>query len=185
MLQIGNTLISEDLLEEDFICNLAACKGACCVEGEAGAPLTSAEAGLLEHKFENIQEFLRPEGINAILEQGKYVTNPINELETPLVDGKECAYTVFRENGTAACGIEDAYNAGKTDFQKPISCHLYPVRIKEYLTFTAVNYHRWDICSAACTLGKQLKTPVYKFLKTPLIRRFGKDWYEQLEQSKK
>ncbi|MDT8346815.1 MAG: DUF3109 family protein [Flavobacteriaceae bacterium] len=185
MIQIGNTLISEDLLDEDFVCNLSACKGVCCVEGEAGAPVTAAEAELLEREFDNIQEFLRPEGIAAIQQHGKYTTNPHNELETPLVEGKECAYVVFRNDGTAACGIEDAYHAGKTDFQKPISCHLYPVRLKEYPSFTAVNYHRWAICDVACKLGKELQVPVYKFLKIALIRRFGIAWYEQLERSGK
>jgi len=181
MIQLKNTLVSNDILEKKFVCDLQACQGICCVEGDSGAPLEKEELHILEETFENIKPFLRPEGIKAIESQGVYIVDEDGDYVTPLVDGKECAYTVFDENGTAACGIEKAWEAGKIDFRKPISCHLYPVRLTEYTGFTAVNYHRWDICSAACALGEKLNVPVYRFLREPLIRKFGQEWYDELE----
>ncbi len=181
MIQLKNTLVSNDILEKKFVCDLQACRGICCVEGDSGAPLEKEELHILEEDFEKIKPFLRPEGIKAIQDQGLFVIDEDGDYVTPLVDGKECAYTVFDENGTAACGIEKAWEAGKTGFRKPISCHLYPVRLTEYTGFTAVNYHRWDICSAACTLGEKLNVPVYRFLREPLIRKFGQEWYDELE----
>lgn len=182
MFQLGKAIVSEDIIEKDFVCNLNACKGACCVEGEAGAPVTESEVEILKEIYSKVKPFLRQEGIEAIEEQGTHIVTPLDELETPLVKGKECAYVTFSENGIAACGIEDAYNAGVTDFRKPISCHLYPVRVKDYSEFAAVNYHRWPICDDACTLGKELKVPVYKFVKDALIRKFGVHWYAELEK---
>ncbi|HLU50749.1 MAG TPA: DUF3109 family protein [Flavobacteriaceae bacterium] len=182
MFQIGKTIVSDDILEKEFVCNLAKCKGECCVSGEAGAPVEPEETTKLDEIFENVKPFLRPEGIATIEQQGRYITNPLGEYETPLVNGAECAYVVFDEKGIAGCGIENAYNAGATDFKKPISCHLYPVRIQNYSQFSAVNYHSWDICNAACILGKELKVPVYKFLKEALIRKFGQEWYDELLQ---
>ena len=182
MFQLGKTIVSEELIEKDFVCNLGACKGECCISGEAGAPVTAEEVEILKAAYPKIKPFLRPEGIAAIEAQGTYITTGLDELETPLVNGKECAYVTFTSNGTASCGIEDAFNAGETDFKKPISCHLYPVRVQDYSEFSAVNYHRWPICNDACTLGKELKGPVYKFVKDALIRRFGKHWYSELEK---
>ncbi|MCW8981292.1 DUF3109 family protein [Altibacter sp.] len=182
MFQLGKTIISEDLIEKDFVCNLTACKGACCIEGEAGAPVTEAEVAILEEIYPKVKPFLRPEGIAAISEQGTHIVSANEELETPLVGGKECAYVTFTPTGTASCGIEDAYNAGAIDFRKPISCHLYPVRVQEYSEFAAVNYHKWPICNDACVLGKELKVPVYKFVKDALIRKFGTHWYAELEK---
>ncbi len=181
MFQLGKTIISEEIIENDFVCNLSACKGACCVEGEAGAPLEKAESEILQKLYPKIKPFLNESGIRAIEKQGAFIVSKNDELETPLVKGKECAYTVFDEGGIARCGIEDAYTAGEVDFQKPISCHLYPVRIKEYSAFTAVNYHRWHVCDAACILGKELQMPVYKFVEEALVRKFGKAWYADLE----
>lgn len=185
MIQIGKTIVSEELIEKEFVCNLSACKGACCIEGDAGAPVEEDEAVIMEEIYEKVKPFLRPEGIQAIEEQGTTVIGEWGEIETPLVNGRECAYVTFKENGIASCGIEDAYNAGVIDFKKPISCHLYPVRVKEYSSFSAVNYHQWDICDAACELGKSLEVPVYKFLKEALIRKFGEDWYKELEEAAK
>jgi len=182
MFQLGKTIVSEDLLEKEFVCNLSACKGACCIEGEAGAPLTKEEVDILKTIYPKVKPFLRPEGIAAIEAQGTHVMSDLDELETPLVDGKECVYVTFNEKGYASCGIEDAYNAGEIDFRKPISCHLYPVRVQEYSEFSAVNYHKWPICDDACVLGKELKVPVYKFVKDALIRRFGEHWYNELEK---
>lgn len=182
MFQLGKAIVSEDLLEKEFVCNLGACKGACCIEGEAGAPVTKEEVATLKEIYPKVKPFLRKEGIKAIEAQGTHIVSPLNELETPLVNGKECAYVTFNEKGVAGCGIEDAFNAGATDFRKPISCHLYPVRVQDYSEFAAVNYHRWPICNDACTLGAELKVPVYKFVKEALIRKFGDAWYTQLEK---
>ncbi len=182
MFQLGKTIVSEEIIEKDFVCNLNACKGACCIEGEAGAPITENEVEILKEIYPKVKPFLRPEGIQAIEAQGTHIKTDLDELETPLVEGKECAYVTFKENGTASCGIEDAYNAGAIDFMKPISCHLYPVRVQDYSEFAAVNYHRWPICDDACSLGKELQVPVYKFVKTALIRKFGENWYAELEK---
>lgn len=182
MFQLGKTIVSEDLIEKDFVCNLSACKGICCVAGEAGAPLDKEETKILEEIYPKVKPFLREEGIKAIEEQGTWVTSDFGELETPLIDGGACAYVTFDENQTALCGIEEAYNQGKVDWKKPISCHLYPVRVKDYSEFAAVNYHKWDICDDACSLGKELQVPVYKFLKESLTRKFGKNWYAELEK---
>ena len=182
MFQLGKTIVSEDIIAKDFVCNLNACKGACCIEGEAGAPVTEEEVTILKEIYPKVKPFLRPEGIAAIEKQGTHIKTDLDELETPLVDGRECAYVTFTDKGIASCGIEDAFNAGSIDFRKPISCHLYPVRVQDYCEFAAVNYHRWPICDDACTLGKELQVPVYKFVKTALIRKFGENWYAELEK---
>lgn len=181
MIQIDDKLISEDLFSEEFVCNLSKCKGACCVEGDVGAPLDKDETLILERIFDQVKPYLRPEGVKAIEEQGTWVLDPSdNDYVTPMVEGKECAYVIFDEKGITKCGIEKAYEDGAVDWQKPISCHLYPIRIDEYRTFTALNYHKWEICSDACTLGRELKVPIYKFVKTPLIRKYGEEWYQTL-----
>lgn len=181
MFQIGKTIVSEDVIHKDFVCNLAACKGECCIAGEAGAPVEEDEVIKLKEIYPSVKPFLRPEGIKAIEQQGTHIETKLGELETPLVDGAECAYVTFTSEGVASCGIEDAFNAGAVDFRKPVSCHLYPVRVQKYSSFKAVNYHRWPICDDACTLGKELQVPVYKFTKAALIRKFGEDWYSELE----
>ncbi len=183
MFQLDNTLISEELLEEHFCCDLQACKGACCVAGEAGAPLDKEEVSLLEELYPKIGPFLNDNGRNAIAQHGTSVVAADGSLETPLVDGKECAYTTFDSRGVAHCGIEQAHRAGVIDWQKPISCHLYPVRVQHYSAFTAVNYHRWQICQAACDLGSKNKLPIYQFVKEALVRKFGQPWFEALEQT--
>ena len=182
MFQLGKTIISENILSTDFACNLSACKGACCVDGDAGAPLEKDETKQLQSIYPKIKSYLRPEGIDAIETQGVFVTTEHGEYETPLIDGADCAYVIFDEHQTALCGIEEAYNQGDIDWKKPVSCHLYPVRVKDYSEFSAVNYHKWHICDDACTLGKALELPIYKFVKEALIRKFGLQWYEELEK---
>ena len=182
MIQLGKTLISEDIIENDFVCNLTACKGACCVEGQSGAPLESEETEILAAIFEQVRPFLRPEGVQAIITQGSFVKGDDGEWETPLVNNRECAYVIFDSGGIAKCGLEEAYNRGATTWKKPISCHLYPIRVKEYSQFTAVNYHKWTICDPACSLGNELQQPIYKFVKEALIRKFGEAWYSELER---
>ncbi len=182
MFQLGKTLVSEEIIEKDFVCNLTACKGACCVDGDAGAPLDVEEAQILMDIYPKVKPFLRKAGIAAIEKQGTHVTTAFGDLETPLVNGADCAYVIYDDKKTALCGIEEAYNQGEISWKKPVSCHLYPVRVKEYSEFSAVNYDRWEICDDACTLGKELGVPIYKFVKEALIRKFGKDWYMELEQ---
>lgn len=180
MFQIGKTLVSESLIDQDFVCNLKACKGACCVEGEAGAPLSEQEALWLAENQSKLQPYLPKAGVEALNKQGAFIRLDSGEFETPLVAGKECAYTHFEPDGSAHCGIERAHKAGAVEVQKPISCHLYPVRVQDYSEFSAVNYHRWPICSDACVLGASLKVPVYQFVKDALIRKFGENWYQEL-----
>ena len=151
MIQLDDKLISEDIFSEEFVCNLSKCKGICCVEGDAGAPLDQNETEILKEIFPKIKNYLRPEGVAAIEEQGTHVVDIDGDLVTTLVNGGECAYVIFDEKGITKCGIEKAYEDGVIDWQKPISCHLYPIRITEYRTFSAVNYHEWDVCSDACT----------------------------------
>jgi len=182
MFQIGKTIVSEDIIEKDFLCNLSACKGACCVDGDAGAPLEADEAKILEKIYPIIKPYLRKQSIEAIELQGTHIVTEDGELETPLIKGADCAYVIFDEKNTALCAIEEAYNQGEVDWKKPVSCHLYPVRVKDYSEFSAVNYDNWEICDAACSLGKELQVPVYKFVKEALIRKFGSDWYAELEQ---
>jgi len=181
MFQLGKTIVSEEIIENDFVCNLASCKGACCVEGDAGAPISQEETKILEEIYPKIKPFLRKKGIEAIEKQGTWLVGWDGGLETPLIDQRECAYVIF-DGKTAICAIEQAYNQGIIDWKKPISCHLYPIRIKDFSDFSAVNYDRWDICNDACSLGKELSVPVYKFVREALIRRFGKQWYAELEQ---
>ena len=181
MFQLGKTIVSEDIIEKEFVCNLSACKGQCCIDGEAGAPLEEEELQLLMDIYPKVKPFLREEGKAAIEAQGLFITTE-GEFETPLIDGKNCAYAVFDKKNTAKCGIEETYNQGVIKWEKPLSCHLYPVRITNYSEFSAVNYHKWPICDDACILGKELRVPVYKFVKEALIRKFGKEWYAELEK---
>ncbi len=181
MFQIGKTIVSEEILEKEFVCNLSACKGACCIDGDAGAPVTFEESLILEEIYPKVKPFLRPEGIAAIEQQGTWIKGEDGELETPLIEGKDCAYVIF-DGATALCAIEQAYNQGEVNWKKPVSCHLYPIRVKDFSEFAAVNYDKWHICDDACSLGKELEVPVYKFVKEALIRKFGADWYLELEK---
>jgi len=182
MFQIGKTIVSEEIIEKDFVCNLSACKGACCIDGDAGAPLMKKETKILDDIYPKVKPFLRKEGIAVIEKEGAWVTSDFDELETPLINGADCAYVIFDEKNTALCAIEEAYNQGVINWKKPVSCHLYPIRVQEYSEFSAVNYNKWEICDDACTLGKELQVPVYKFVKQALVRKFGEDWYEELEK---
>ena len=180
MLEIGNTLISLDLIERFFCCNLDACHGECCIEGEAGAPISKEEYNKLKEILPIVWDDLLPAAKEVINESGVGYIDSDGDLVTSIVDGKNCVFTCYGEGGMCYCAIEKAYREGRTDFYKPISCHLYPVRLTEYPDFTAINYHRWKICKAAEVLGRNDGIRLYKFLKDPLIRRFGKDWYDEL-----
>jgi hypothetical protein len=185
VLQIDDTILSFDLLDEQFVCDLAACKGACCVEGDAGAPLTESEIDALEELVPLIIDELPETSQKVIRSQGVFYFDPENEPVTSIVNGRECVFAYPDSNGVWKCAVEKAYREGKTGFLKPISCHLYPVRVKQYDGFKAVNYHRWKICECAVDNGKRLKIPVYRFLKEPLIRAFGQDWYSQVDYAAK
>ncbi|MCS6929747.1 MAG: DUF3109 family protein [Saprospiraceae bacterium] len=184
MLWIEGKLISDSLVEEFFACELSACKGACCWEGDFGAPLEEAELAVLEAIYPQVAPFLSPAGVEAIERQGKYVRcEEDGSYGTPLIDGGPCAYLVLDENGIGQCGFERAYRAGATHFQKPISCHLYPVRVSHNAEtgFEALNYHRWSICSAACQRGQAEKIPLYRFVREALVRKYGQEFYDALE----
>lgn len=181
MLQIQDVVVSFDVLKEKFLCDLSACKGACCIEGDAGAPVELDEVEKLEEVLPLIEEELSPEARAVIDRQGVVYVDQEGDLVTSIVNGKDCVFTCYDEKGCCYCAIEKAFREGKTDFMKPVSCHLYPIRVKDFGAFKGVNYNRWDVCKAAVLLGEKKNLPVYKFLKEPLIRKFGKEWYDELE----
>ena len=181
MLQIDDVVVSFDVLREKFLCNLDACKGECCIEGDAGAPVEFEEVEKLEEVLPVIWDELSPEARAVIDAQGVVYTDEEVYSLTSIINNKACVFTCYDGKGCCYCAIEKAYREGKTDFYKPVSCHLYPIRIGDYGPYKAVNYHRWDVCKAAVLLGRKEDVPVYKFLKEPLIRKFGEDWYAELE----
>ena len=180
MIQIENTVVSLNIVQKNFLCDLSKCKGACCVHGDSGAPLEPEEAKILEDSYSQIKPFMHERGIRAIEKQGNvHMIDSDGDVVTVLVDNKECAFVVF-ENGIARCSIEKAYNEGTISFRKPVSCHLYPVRINKYREFEAVNYDEWEICKPALEKGDKENVPLYIFLKDSLKRKYGADWYNQL-----
>ena len=183
MIDIDGKIVATDILTEEFCCDLSVCKGECCVEGDSGAPLDIEEVDLLEQEWDNYKDYMTPEGVEAIEQQGFMVVDVDGDYTTPLVDGAECAYA-FKENGITFCAIERAYREGKTSFLKPISCHLYPIRVKRFSTGDyGLNLHRWNICKCAFECGKKQGVKVYKALEEPLVRAFGREFYEQLNQA--
>lgn len=182
MIQIDETLVSLDVIECQFICDLSHCKGACCIEGDSGAPLEKNEVAQLEKALPIVWDDLSPAAQEVINKQGVAFTDCEGDLVTSIVNGRDCVFTCYDTDGSCKCAIEKGYRAGKLSFYKPVSCHLYPIRVSKYPSFSAVNYHRWEICKAAEILGKKEKLPVYKFLKEPLIRKFGDKWYKTLEE---
>jgi len=181
MLQVDDKIISLDVFTGFFCCHLKKCRGLCCVHGDSGAPLEKKEAKILKRIYPEIKKFLTPEGRNKIESTGISMIDKDNDLVTPLIDQKACAYINYYKNGISYCSIEKAFFDKKITFQKPVSCHLYPLRIKKYKDFTAVNYDRWDICKPAISLGRQKKMKVFEFCKDGLIRSFGEEFYRQLQ----
>ncbi len=181
MIQIDDVVVSLDIFCEKFVCDLGSCKGICCVEGDAGAPVELDEVAELEAILPMVWDDLSAEARSVIERQGVVYTDCDGDLVTSIVDNKNCVFTCYDEKGCCCCAIERAYRTGKTSFYKPISCHLYPIRIGQYGAYSAVSYHRWDVCKAAVLLGQKLDVPVYRFLKEPLIRKFGAAWYRELE----
>jgi len=183
MLQINDTLISLDLIDQQFCCNLAHCRGICCVEGDAGAPVEMDEIAQMEEALPFIWEDLSADAKELIEKQGVVYPDIDGELVTSIIHGKDCVFTCYDDKGICFCAIEKAWRAGKIPFMKPISCHLYPIRVKKFEDFTAVNYQEWHICSGARLYGQQLGIPVYQFLKEPLIRKFGEEWFKELSEA--
>ncbi len=184
MIAIENVLLSDQIITDQFVCDLTSCKGACCVDGDAGAPLDNKELKMVDEVFDEVLPYLRKEGIDELNKQGRYVHDKEFGWVTPTIAGKMCVYGIFDENGIVKCGIEQAYLDGKTTWKKPISCHLFPIIVKKSndgITVFANYEPREDHCKAACSLGEKLKVPVYKFLKEPLIRKFGTAFYETLD----
>ena len=183
ILQVGDVLLTSDIITEKFCCDLEACKGICCVEGDAGAPVTVEEIAELENVVEHIVDDLSPKALKVLEEQGVAYTDQEGDLVTSIVDNKDWCFTCYRPDGTCLCATERAFRAGKTSWCKPISCYLYPIREKTLSDGTvALNYHRWNVCRDAVKKGRELNLPVWKFLREPLIKRFGADWYTELEE---
>lgn len=180
MFQIQDTIVSRDIVEKAFICDLAACKGCCCVEGEAGAPLEFDEVKKLEEVLPVVWDDLSVQAQEEIKKNGVAYEDVDGEMVTSIINGEDCVFTYYDENGVCKCAVEKAYREGKTDFYKPISCHLYPIRVQNYKDFSAINYHRWSICDGALKLGRENGVKIYQFLKEPLIRKYGKEWYDEL-----
>jgi hypothetical protein len=181
MIEIGRTILSNDIFEKHFVCDILKCKGACCIEGDSGAPLTDDEAVLVEKEYPNFEEYLPNKHKKEVDKQGFSVIDSDGDLVTPLVNNRQCAYSFYDERGILKCAIEKAYFEGKSKFRKPISCHLFPIRITEYKRFDAVNYQELEICKPGRKCGVSQKVPLYQFLKEPLIKKYGAEWYEQVE----
>lgn len=181
MIVVDNTILSDDIFEEYFMCNLSACKGFCCVEGDAGAPLDEEEISVLEDSIEAIKPYMCRQGVDSIDISGVFDYDMEGHLVTPLINDSACAF-VYYDAGIAKCAIEKAYMENKIKFKKPISCHLYPIRISSHLHYDALNYHRWPICKSACEYGKTQQLTIFEFLKEPLIRKYGKRWYQKVQK---
>ena len=181
MILVGNAVLSDDIKENFFVCDLEACKGACCVEGDSGAPLEDDETKILEEIYPFVKDFITEEGRQVIAAQGTWVIDSDGDKVTPTLGAnRECAYALYDDRGILKCGIEQAYLDGKISWKKPISCHLYPIRVTKYDQYDALNYNRWHICDPACQLGKSLQVPLYVFLKEALVRKYGEAWYAEL-----
>jgi hypothetical protein len=181
MIEIGRTILSRDVFEKHFLCDVMKCKGACCIEGDSGAPLTEEEALIIKKEYPKFEEYLPRKHKREIEKQGHAVIDSDGDLVTPLVNDRQCVYSFYNENKILKCAIEKAHFEGRFEFRKPISCHLFPIRITEYKKFDAVNYQELDICKSGRTCGASEKLPLYKFLKEPLITKYGADWYKEVE----
>ncbi|MDR3227268.1 MAG: DUF3109 family protein [Prevotellaceae bacterium] len=182
IIDIDDKLLSSDLFTEYFCCDYAICAGVCCVHGDSGAPLDEKEKEIITKNLAEILPYLKPEGRRVINEQGVAVIDIEGDLVTPLINGEECAYSIYDDDYNCLCGIERAYFDKKIDFRKPVSCHLYPIRIKNVADTTMLNYDQWSICQCARDKGENEQIKVYEFLKEPLIRQFGEEFYKKLEE---
>lgn len=182
MFVVKNTLVSLDLVEKFFVCDLSVCKGQCCIDGDAGAPLSEDEKKEIDKNLTKIMPFLTPGGQNAIKNEGSGYYDAEGDLVTTLIEGRNCAFSIYDEKGTCLCALEKAWREGELPNLKPSSCFLYPVRLKKIGEMTALNFHKWKICSCAEKNGRQLGIRAYKFLKEPLIRQFGEEWWNELDK---
>ncbi|MGC6415463.1 MAG: DUF3109 family protein [Bacteroidia bacterium] len=182
MIIVGDAIVSEDVIERKFICQLDKCKGECCIQGDAGAPLLHDELELIEGLIDKVRPYMSKKGLTLLEETGFYTRDSEKDLVTTCGNDGACVFVNIESDGTAKCSIEKAFEDGKIDFKKPISCHLYPIRAKRYGKYTALNYQDWDICGAACQAGNMMNIPVYQFLKEPLIRKMGPEWYSEFER---
>lgn len=184
MIQIGDVIVSLDIFEKKFACDLTVCKGICCIEGDYGAPLEEEEITRIARNYDHIKPFMTPEGKEAVEKLGFAVKDCEEEWVTPLVNNRECAYAI-QENGCCWCAIEKAWTEKESDYRKPVSCHLYPIRVARYPAFEALNYHKWKICSCARSKGYEEGIPLYRFLKEALTEHYGEEWYAELEYAAK
>jgi len=185
VIEIGRTIISRTVFEQHFVCDLLKCRGACCVEGDSGAPLTSEEAKTIEKEYPVFENYLPENHRQEIQKQGFSMIDNDGDLVTPLVNKRQCAYSFYDDKGILKCSIEKAFFEGKTNFRKPVSCHLFPIRVTEYKQFDAVNYEELEICRPGRECGKSQKVKLYEFLKEPLIRKYGEEWYKEVELAAK
>lgn len=181
MIQIGKAIVSFDVFQKKFLCNIMACKGICCVEGDSGAPLTKEESKLIKKNYSVFEKYMDEKYKKEVQKQGYSVLDSDGDLVTPLFNNRECVYTFVDDNGITKCAIEKAFLKGEISFHKPISCHLFPIRITKYADFDAVNYQQIDICKEGVKCGVKEELPLYKFLQGPLTRMYGEEWYEELE----
>ncbi len=183
MIEIKNVLISDEVMDSQFVCDLDKCKGGCCEDGDAGAPLSKEELDLVNNTYEVVKSYMTKEGIAVTERNGRYEYDREFGWVTPTIEGKMCAYGIRDKKGIIMCAFEQAFNDGKTNWKKPISCHLYPIKIKKTKEYELLNYEPRDgMCNPACVLGAKLKVPTYIFLKDALIRKYGEDFYGLLEQ---
>ncbi|MCQ2269787.1 MAG: DUF3109 family protein [Bacteroidales bacterium] len=181
MIIVDNILVSDDLFDGQFCCDLSKCQGLCCVEGDTGAPIAPEEIADLEDNYPLFKKYMSQEGVDKVETEGTFDYDMEGAFVTPLLSDERCAYAYYDEHGVAKCAIEKAFRNGEIDFQKPISCHLYPIRVNKLPDYEALNYHRWMVCEDACELGKRLHLPIFRFLKEPIIRAYGEDFYQKLE----
>ena len=180
LIEVQNKIVSTEIFERKFVCDLNACKGACCIEGDDGAPLEKEEVDIIEENLDKIKPFMRREGVEAVEEGGVSYLDRHDEPVTTLVDQRECAFVFFDDEGISKCSIEQAYLEGEINYKKPISCHLYPIRVKKFDNLEALAYDEWNICKSACACGDKLDVPVYRFLKEPLVRAYGQAFFDDL-----
>ena len=185
LFELDDKIVSTEIFSRKFVCDLNACKGACCIEGDGGAPLELDEIENIQTHLETVKKYMRAEGIEAINTNGIHYKDSDGDAVTTLVNNQECAFVFFDEKNIAKCSIEHAYKNGDINFNKPLSCHLYPIRIKKFNDYSAINYETWDICKPACSCGEKLDVPVYRFLKEPLVRAFGEDFFNALTEIEK
>lgn len=184
MIQIDDKIISLDIFEQRFTCDLSKCEGYCCVEGESGAPLEDEETAILEEILPVIRPFLQHDALEVINRVGAWVIDADGDKVTPLINGRECVYAYY-EGRICKCAIEKAYSEKLVNFVKPISCHLYPIRISRFQDFEALNYHAWYVCAPARELGRKTGIPLFRFLKEPIIRKYGEAFFSEMEEVEK